>query len=253
MRARDRRPDASTVTYAETDAYPDDLRALLPTTIERRRLTGRRRDGPGSSLVFDTSEALVAAYPRLDGLIDHAAVRARAFVPVGTSGVPAGVLITSSGERARSTRRPSVCSKRSAASVDRRSSGRSCTAMRGRRRNARRPCRTATTRDRRGHDDRQRSTEPAVSYLWTSSTPTIGALVLDRPGDEPRGRSRIRSARRAQLLRGLGQRAGRRDRDVDDAVRRSRAWPRSTSSGGAIRDAADELDAVGIGSFGSCR
>ena len=88
----------TSVRYAETDAYPDDLRALLPTTIETGTSPVADVIASGASLVFETSEALVAAYPRLAGLIDHLPFRSRVFVPVGAPGAAAGVLITSSGE-----------------------------------------------------------------------------------------------------------------------------------------------------------
>ncbi len=88
----------TSVRYAETDVYPDDLRALLPTTIETGTSPVADVIASGASLVFETSEALVAAYPRLAGLIDHLPFRSRVFAPVGAPGDAAGVLITSSGE-----------------------------------------------------------------------------------------------------------------------------------------------------------
>jgi PAS domain S-box-containing protein len=89
----------TSVRYADTDAYPEDLRTLLPTTMEPGSSPVADVIASGASLVFETSTALVAAYPRLAGLIDHLPFRSRVFVPVGAPGAAAGVLITSSGER----------------------------------------------------------------------------------------------------------------------------------------------------------
>ena len=94
-------PGASTVTYAETDAYPADLRMLLPTALERNASPVADVMVQGSTLVFDTNAALAAAYPRLDALLETLPFEARAFVPVGAPGVPAGVLITSSRQEGR--------------------------------------------------------------------------------------------------------------------------------------------------------
>ena len=159
----------TSVRYAETDAYPDDLRALLPTTIETGTSPVADVIASGASLVFETSEALVAAYPRLAGLIDHLPFRSRVFVPVGAPGAAAGVLITSSGEPghfdaggrppARSDRRPVWTGAAASDPVPRRTGGigtRSGVAG-------------GDDGDRRGHHGRRRSPSPRSRSRWSSS------------------------------------------------------------------------------------
>ena len=93
--------EAAAVTYVETDAYPPDLRALLPTTLEPGASPVADVIAQGTSLVFDTNAMLIGAYPHLAELIQTLPFTARAFVPVGAPGVPTGVLIASSAQEAR--------------------------------------------------------------------------------------------------------------------------------------------------------
>jgi GAF domain-containing protein/PAS domain-containing protein/anti-sigma regulatory factor (Ser/Thr protein kinase) len=93
--------DASTVVYAETDAYPADLRALLPTTLERDSSPVADVLAHATSVVFGTNAALLANYPHLGELTETLPFAARAFVPVGAPGVPTGVLIASSVQEGR--------------------------------------------------------------------------------------------------------------------------------------------------------
>jgi serine/threonine-protein kinase RsbW len=89
-------PDSSTVTYADTDAYPSDIRPLLPTTLAHDASPVADVVARGSSLVFDTDEGFLAAYPHLAELTATIPFTSRAFVPVGAPGAPAGVLVASS-------------------------------------------------------------------------------------------------------------------------------------------------------------
>jgi len=93
--------DASTVTYAETDAYPTDLRALLPTTLEPGASPVADVVAHAANVVFDTNADLLARYPHLAELTQRLPFSARAFVPVGAAGVPTGVLIASSAQEGR--------------------------------------------------------------------------------------------------------------------------------------------------------
>ena len=228
----------TSVRYAETDAYPDDLRALLPTTIETGTSPVADVIASGASLVFETSEALVAAYPRLAGLIDHLPFRSRVFVPVGAPGDAAGVLITSSGEPGTSTPGPSACSKRSEASVDRRCSERSCTATHGRHRNARRRCRRRRRRSPRPPRS-TRSPSPRSRSRWMLVDATIGGLLLI-DADANRVTVAHQVGASAQLFEGLW------DATVDGTAR----LPTRSLTGDALRRRTerrrDELEAIGI-------
>jgi len=90
-------PETSTVTYASTDAYPADLRPLLPTSLERAASPVADVLATGTSLIFESGAALVEAYPQLGDLIAAMPFAARAFVPVGAPGTATGVLVASSG------------------------------------------------------------------------------------------------------------------------------------------------------------
>ncbi len=94
-------PDSSVLTYADTDAYPADLRALLPTSLDAGSSPVADVLVGGRSLVFDTGVALVEAYPRLGDLIAALPFATRAFVPVGAPGAATGVLIASSVHEGR--------------------------------------------------------------------------------------------------------------------------------------------------------
>ena len=94
-------PGSSVLTYADTDAYPSDLRPLLPTSLDPTASPVADVLASGKTLVFDTGVALVDAYPRLGDLIAAMPFVSRAFVPVGASGAVTGVLIASSATEAR--------------------------------------------------------------------------------------------------------------------------------------------------------
>jgi serine/threonine-protein kinase RsbW len=91
------------VVYADTDAYPSDLRDLLPTSLEAGTSPVADVAASGRSRTFETSEQLIDAYPALAGLLDRLPYRARAFVPVFGSGVTLGVLVASSARPGRFT------------------------------------------------------------------------------------------------------------------------------------------------------
>jgi serine/threonine-protein kinase RsbW len=90
--------ESSVLTYAETDAYPPDLRSLLPTSLDPASSPVAGVLADGKSVIFDTSVALVDAYPQLRDLVTAMPFGARAFVPVGTPGAATGVLIASSAD-----------------------------------------------------------------------------------------------------------------------------------------------------------
>ncbi len=92
---------SSVLTYADTDAYPSDLRPILPTSLDRSASPVADVLAAGRSLVFDTGAELVDAYPGLVDLVAAMPFVARAFVPVGASGAVTGVLIASSATEAR--------------------------------------------------------------------------------------------------------------------------------------------------------
>jgi PAS domain S-box-containing protein len=94
-------PVSSVLTYAETDAYPSDLRQMLPTSLDPATSPVADVLAGGKSLVFDTVAALIDAYPSLSELVAAMPFVSRAFVPVGTSGAVTGILIASSASEGR--------------------------------------------------------------------------------------------------------------------------------------------------------
>jgi len=93
-------PESSTVSYASTDAYPADLRPMLPTNVDPGASPVADVVATGTSLIFNTGNELVEAYPRLGDLIAALPFAARAFIPIGGPSVPRGVLIASSVQEA---------------------------------------------------------------------------------------------------------------------------------------------------------
>ena len=94
-------PEGSAITYAQTDAYPPNLRLLLPTSLDTDASPVADVLAHGKSVIFDTAMALVDAYPRLADLVAAMPFAARAFVPVGAPGAATGVLVASSVDEGR--------------------------------------------------------------------------------------------------------------------------------------------------------
>lgn len=92
--------EGSRFTYADTDAYPRTLRALLPTSLEPGSSPVADVASTGESQAFDSSEVLLATYPNLATLLRQLPYASRAFVPVAGSSGPIGVLVASSGSPA---------------------------------------------------------------------------------------------------------------------------------------------------------
>jgi serine/threonine-protein kinase RsbW len=89
------------VVYADTEAYPEAFRELLPTSLEPGSSPVADVIATGESMAFDSSEVLLAGYPRLATMLDRLPFASRVFVPVAGSGDPVGVLIASSDSPAR--------------------------------------------------------------------------------------------------------------------------------------------------------
>jgi serine/threonine-protein kinase RsbW len=89
------------VVYTSTDAYPEDLRGLLPTSLEEGSTPVADVIRSGRSMAFDTSETLVASYPAVGDVVDVLPFASRVFVPIGGSTGASGALIATSTTPAR--------------------------------------------------------------------------------------------------------------------------------------------------------
>jgi serine/threonine-protein kinase RsbW len=93
--------DGPQIVYADTDAYPGELRALLPASLEPGSSPVADVAATGGSMAFDSTEALVASYPHLEALLHDLPFASRVFVPVGGSTRAIGVLVASAETPAR--------------------------------------------------------------------------------------------------------------------------------------------------------
>jgi serine/threonine-protein kinase RsbW len=88
--------DTRRIAFSETDAYPETLRDLLPTSLDPGSSPVADVVASGMSLSFDTSEELTQRYPELSDLVEELPFISRVFVPILGSGGPTGVLVASS-------------------------------------------------------------------------------------------------------------------------------------------------------------